>query len=167
MKRPGQSRLRITHVELDEANAFVEEFHRHCDPVAGHKFSIGVEDESGQLRGVAIVGRPNSRMRQDGFTVEVLRVVTGNFPNACSCLYNACIRAAVALGYRRIGTYTKKSEPGASLKAAGWKIIHEVKGREWDTPSRPRKRRGKTEDRFFWEPNGGIMRTIAPEEPTP
>lgn len=144
----------LEHVELDEANAFVEMHHRHSDPVQGHKFSIGAIDESGQLRGVAIVGRPNARMRQDGFTVEVLRNATDGCPNACTFLYNASVRAAVALGYRRIGTYTLKSESGVSLKAAGWKVLHEVKGREWDTPSRRRRRKGgkQTEDKFFWEP---------------
>lgn len=118
MRRPGQSRLTLVHVELDYANAFVEAHHRHSDPVAGHKFSIGAKDEAGSIRGVAIVGRPIARMRQDGFTVEILRVATDGCQNAPSFLYGACLRAAFALGYARVGTYTLKSESGTSLKAS-------------------------------------------------
>ena len=33
----------------------------------------------------------------------------------------ASVRAAAALGWRRLVTYTLPSESGASLKAAGWK----------------------------------------------
>jgi hypothetical protein len=153
-RRPGQSRLMVVHVELDEANSFVAEHHRHSDPVTGHKFSIGAADEVGALRGVAIVGRPVARMRQDGQTVEILRVATDGCPNACSFLYGACLRAVFALGYLRVGTYTLKSEPGISLNACGWKIVGEVKGREWDTPSRRRKPKGgsQAEDKYLWEP---------------
>lgn len=160
MRRPGQSGLTVVHVELEEANAFVETHHRHSDPVTGHKFSIGVRDETGGvrdetggLRGVAIVGRPVARMRQDGQTVEILRVATDGCHNACSALYGACLRAAFALGYARVGTYTLKSESGVSLKACGWKIVGEVKGREWDTPSRRRRHKGgkQIEDKWLWE----------------
>jgi hypothetical protein len=154
MRRPGQSRLAVVHVELEEANAFVDVEHRHSDPVTGHKFSLGAVDEDGALRGVAIVGRPVARMRQDGFTVEVLRVATDGCPNACSFLYGASWRAARALGYLRCGTYTRRSEPGTSLEAAGWTIVGEVKGQEWDRPGRPRRRRGgsQVEDKLLWEP---------------
>jgi hypothetical protein len=164
VRRPGQSRLTIVHVELDQANDFVDEHHRHSDPVVGHKFSIGVVDESSILRGVAIVGRPVARMRQDGQTVEVLRVATDGFPNAPSALYGACLRATFALGYRRLGTYTLKSESGKSLEACGWKIVGEVKGREWDTPSRRRKKKGgkQTEDKWLWEPIAILETPAAP-----
>ena len=58
--------------------------------------------------------------------------------NACSMLYAACWRATRALGYRRLGTYTLASEPGTSLKAAGWKELYRVQGRSWHCPTRPR-----------------------------
>ena len=35
--------------------------------------------------------------------------------NGCSMLYGAAWRAARALGYRRLGTYTLQTEPGTSL----------------------------------------------------
>ncbi len=49
--------LQIVPVTLAEANGFVAMWHRHHQPVVGHKFSIGVADET-RLVGVAIVGRP-------------------------------------------------------------------------------------------------------------
>ena len=36
--------LEIVPMTLREANAFVEQNHRHHGPVAGHKFSIGLSD---------------------------------------------------------------------------------------------------------------------------
>lgn len=74
-------------------------------------------------------------------------------PNANSMLCAAAWRAAKALGYRRLITYTQEGESGASLRAAGWRIVAERPARPgWDMPSRPRKLRG-TEDvaRTLWE----------------
>lgn len=93
-------------------------YHRHSRPTVGHKFSVGVADD--ELRGVAIVGRPVSRHLDDGTTLEITRVCTDGTPNACSMLYGACRRAAKAMGYARILTYTLPNEGGASLRAAGF-----------------------------------------------
>jgi hypothetical protein len=72
-------------------------------------------------------------------------------PATCSFLYGAAARAAFALGYRRIGTYILQSEPGTSLKAAGWKLVAEVRGRSWNCPSRPRVDKHPTEPKFLFE----------------
>jgi hypothetical protein len=148
----SSSKLSIVPCQLDEANAFVKRHHRHHGKVVGHKFSVAVVDESEVVRGVAIVGRPVARSLDDGLTLEVIRVATDGFPNACSALYGACRRAAFALGYRRIGTYTLQSEPGVSLLASGWKIVGEVAGRSWDCASRPRVDKHPIQDKFRWEP---------------
>lgn len=55
------------------------------------------------------------------------------------------------MGYRRVGTYVLKSEPGTSLVAAGWKQIAEVRGRSWSTPSRLRTDKCPIEDKFLFE----------------
>ncbi len=69
--------LEIVPMTLREANAFVEQNHRHHGPVAGHKFSIGLSDGE-QIVGVAIIGRPVSRHLDDGWTMEVTAfVLTG------------------------------------------------------------------------------------------
>jgi hypothetical protein len=100
-------KLALCPVEFSEAAAFVKEHHRHHTPPVGHKFSIGAT-LGGKLVGVVIVGRPVSRMRDDGQTLEVTRLCTIGEKNACSFLYGAAARAAFALGYRRIGTYILK-----------------------------------------------------------
>jgi hypothetical protein len=143
---------KMTHVriELSDANAFVAEHHRHHKPVVGHRFSIGAVLGE-KLVGVAIVGRPVARMRDDGLTVEVTRLCTDGTKDACSFLYGACARAAFALGFKRIGTYILASEPGTSLTAAGWRLIGETKGGSWSRPSRGRTDKHPTEPKFLFE----------------
>ena len=111
--------LRLRPISLRDANEYVRQHHRHHKPVAGHKFSIGCEAD-GELVGVIIAGRPVSRYLDDGFTLEVTRLCTNGAKNACSFLYGAAARAAAAMGYKRIITYTLESENGASLRASGW-----------------------------------------------
>lgn len=143
--------LAIEPCDLAEANAFVSQHHRHHRPVPGHKFSLAVADTTGTVRGVAIVGRPVARYLDDGRTLEVVRVATDGCANACSALYGAARRAAFALGYRKLGTYILASEPGVSLRAAGWRLVGEVTGRSWDTPSRPRVDRQPLQDKLRYE----------------
>ena len=47
--------LEVVPIKLKEANAFVEQNHRHHGPTVGHKFSIGLSDGE-KIVGVAIVG---------------------------------------------------------------------------------------------------------------
>ena len=122
--------LSLVPVSLKTANAFVAVHHRHHKPTTGHKFSIGCECD-GQLVGVVIAGRPVSRYLDDGRTLEVNRLCTTGEKNACSMLYGAAARAAKAMGYHKIITYTLDSEPGASLRAAGWTCMGRAGGKRW------------------------------------
>jgi hypothetical protein len=143
--------LKLGRVTLDEANAFVRDLHRHHPPAVGHVFSLGAFSGA-KLVGVAIVGRPVARMRDDGLTLEVTRLCTNGHRNACSFLYGRAARATFALGYLRIGTYTLPDEGGASLRAAGWQLIGERGGGEWSSPSRPRKSaKFPTGTKLLWE----------------
>ena len=128
--------LNLISIKLSDANAFVATHHRHHRPVTGHKFSLGCEQD-GQLVGVAIVGRPVSRYLDDGKTLEVNRLCTTGEKNACSFLYGAAARAAKALGYRKIITYTLDTEPGTSLRAAGWACAGLAGGERWTGQRRP------------------------------
>nr|WP_300805094.1 XF1762 family protein [uncultured Acetatifactor sp.] len=128
--------LKLVPVSLKEANTFVAEHHRHHKPVTGHKFSLGCTQE-GQLVGVAIVGRPVSRYLDDGMTLEVNRLCSTGEKNVCSFLYGAAARAGKALGYQRIVTYTLDTEPGTSLRAAGWKCMGLAGGKRWTGTRRP------------------------------
>jgi len=144
--------LTVVPMELDEANLFVAQHHRHHKPVRGHKFSLAVSDADGNVRGVAIIGRPVSRMLDNGWTLEVTRVATDGCKNACSALYAAAWRAARAMGYRRLVTYTLSTEPGTSLVAAGWKRIGEAGGGSWSRKERPRVDKHPTQTKIRWEP---------------
>lgn len=128
--------LELAAVPLAAANAFVAEHHRHHKPVQGHKFSIGCMSD-GKLVGVAIVGRPVSRHLDNGTTLEVTRLCTDGTKNACSFLYGAAWRAARALGYIKIITYTLESENGASLRASGWKCAGIAGGLRWTGKRKP------------------------------
>lgn len=116
------SALTLRPVTLAEAKAFVAKHHRHNDPPITWRFGVGVEKDDG-LVGVAMAGLPKSRMMMssDPLLLEVNRTCTDGTPNANSMLYGAIARAAKALGYRRLVTYTLTSETGASLRAAGWR----------------------------------------------
>lgn len=144
------SAMALVPLELSDANEFVARHHRHHRAVVGHKFSIGAM-LGDVLVGVAIVGRPVSRHRQDGWTLEVTRLCTDGTKNACSFLYGACARAAFALGFRKIGTYILSSEPGTSLQAAGWRLIGERGGGSWSVPSRPRVDKHPTISKLLYE----------------
>lgn len=151
MKPDGASKLRIVPADLDEANAFVKRHHRHHGKMVGHKFSLAVVDESDEVRGVAIVGRPVSFRLDNGMTLEVNRVATDGHPNACSALYAAAWRATKALGYSRLITYTLDTEPGTSLIAAGWKLIGAAGGGSWNCPARPRVDKHPLQSKLKWE----------------
>lgn len=126
-------------VTFAQACQYIADWHRHHRPPVGHKYSIGIADERDVLRGVAVVGRPVARHLDDGLTLEVTRVATDGSPNACSALYAAVWKAAKALGYRRLVTYTQQGESGASLRAAGWRVVAARPPTPgWSRPSRPR-----------------------------
>ena len=131
------SPLSLQPIEFDEAVAFVRQYHRHHKPPQGHKFSIAVA-KGGQIVGVAIVGRPVARMLQDGWTLEVTRLATDGTQNACSILYGACWRVAREMGYKRLVTYILDTEPGTSLRAAGWRVVGEAGGGSWHRDRRAR-----------------------------
>jgi len=142
--------IHIVPIDFKEANAFVLAQHRHHKPVAGMKFCLGISDGN-SIRGVALVGRPVARHLDDGWTLEVNRCCTDGVRNGCSMLYGAAWRAAKALGYRRLITYTLPEEGGASLRASNWKLIGETGGDTWNRKSRPRVDTHPMQKKFLWE----------------
>jgi hypothetical protein len=110
--------LVLCHIELTEANTFIELKHRHHGRAQGHRFSLGAL-QAGELVGVVVVGRPVGGQHQDDW-VEVTRLCTDGSRNACSFLYAAAARAADCLAFARIQTYILGNETATSLKACGW-----------------------------------------------
>ena len=122
------AKLKVTPLTLKVANNYVSEHHRHNKACRGHRFSIGALDQQGNLVGVAIIGRPVSRMLDDGLTAEVNRVcIADPSPkNVCSFLYARAWRIWQQMGGESMITYTLQSESVSSLKGAGWKMVGKV-----------------------------------------
>ncbi len=125
-------RLRVRPATLKQANQWIEKLHRHHKPVVGHRFSLFCQDEHGEIHGCAVVGRPVARELNQYTIAEVTRLVTDGTYNACSILYAACARAAMAMGFDMIQSYILEDEPGTSLKAAGWELDGMTAGGDWN-----------------------------------
>jgi hypothetical protein len=143
-------RLTVVPMTISDAKEYVTRVHRHHPAPVGALFAIGAATGE-EIVGCVIVGRPVARGNDDGFTCEVTRLASDGTPNVCSMLYRAAWRAARAMGYRRLVTYTLTTEPGTSLRAAGLTLIGETRGGSWDTPSRPRIDRHPLQAKLRWE----------------
>lgn len=127
--------LEIVPLTFRQACAFIADKHRHHKPPRGMKLAIGAQN--GDLRGVAVIGRPSARAEDNGLCAEVTRTCTDGTFNCNSLLYGACRRIAKAMGYKRLITYTEEGESGISLRAAGWIMEAELDPRgNWFDSSR-------------------------------
>lgn len=142
--------LNVQPIAFEEACEFIRRFHRHHPPPQGWKFGIAANDGE-KVVGVITVGRPVARRLDNGMTLEITRCCTDGTKNAASFLYGAARRAAFALGYERIITYTLAIESGVSLGAAGFKLIGERGGGSWNKPGRPRVDKAPTGTKLLWE----------------
>lgn len=139
--------MHIIPITYKQASEYVNKNHRHHNASQGCKFCIGVK-EGDELVGVAMCGRPVSRIYDDGLTLEINRVCTNGYKNACSTLYGACVRIAKQMGYKKVITYTLESEDGASVKASNFKCEGVAGGTHWsgarnrgqDIPNQMKKR---------------------------
>jgi hypothetical protein len=151
--------LELQPIDFDEACQFIVAHHRHHIPPRGWKYGIAINAPGygpgyeGQrlVAGVITVGRPVARMLQNGYTLEVTRCCTLGHKNASSMLYGAAWRAAKAMGYRRLITYTLESEPGISLVAAGWRCLGVAGGGAWGRLARPRVDKHPLDQKLIWE----------------
>lgn len=140
----------VVPITRDEANAFIGAHHRHLGHVAGHLFAIAAAVEN-HIVAVATVGRPKARLNQDGLTCELTRLASDGTPNACSFLYRRAWRAAQAMGFHRMLTYTLPQESGASLRAAGFKLLGQRGGGSWSRSHRPRVDTHPLQPKLAWE----------------
>lgn len=131
--------MKIIPMTLKKANAFVDRYHRHNKHCRGCKFCLGLMHDN-ELVGVAVCGRPVARNLDDGFTLEILRVcIKDTAPKgANSKLYARCRKIGQSMGYKKIITYTLKSESQCSLRAVSAHIDAEVKPGDWNRPNRKR-----------------------------
>jgi hypothetical protein len=142
----------ITHASWRTAREFVTMHHRHNTAPRGHKWSIaawhGIE-----LLGVAIVGRPTSRVLAARGYLEITRVAVISW-GISKLLYRECAR----LTGGPLCTYTRQGETGESLRHAGWLPVATRHGRpsDWNTPSRRGSSPPATRTR--WEPGPTVTR---------
>lgn len=154
------SRNSIVPLTLPQANALVAKWHRHHHPLRIHRFSIGLTNDEGELIGAAIMQKPASASSDQHLTLEVARLVVnpslpprgdGHANAACSRLYGACARIAKEMGFERIQTFILDTEPGTSLKAAGWTLDRRTKWSKWDHRADGRLRRDElAQDKQRW-----------------
>lgn len=142
--------LELQPITFAEASAFVVRHHRHHLPPVSWKFGLAVNDGE-KVVGVIMVGRPVSRVLDNGWTLEVTRCCTDGTPHVASKLYASAWRAARAMGYKRLITYTLVEETGTSLVAAGWKALYQTGGGSWSCPSRPRVDTHPIGQKTLWE----------------
>jgi len=143
--------LTVKPCTLAQANTLVGQLHRHHKPATGHRFSLAIY-EAERLAGVVICGRPVARMCDQYTTLEILRCATDGTPNAISQLYGSVCRAAKAMGFTKVQTYTLPEEGGASLKASGFRFSGEAGGGDWTRVSKPNRRQDQPQaTKWKWE----------------
>jgi hypothetical protein len=148
--------LRLAPCTIKYAKLYVQHHHRHNPNVQGALFALAAESvASGELVGVAMIGRPVSQELQRQGYVEAVRVCTDGTRNACSFLIARARRAAVALGYPpdKFITYTLVDEGGASVRGAGLRVAKCLEARSWAESNVARRRRDSHTigDRLRWE----------------
>lgn len=125
--------LTLRPIGFRAACEFIRDIHEHNKPPRGAKFCVSVL-RGDSLVGVATAGRPVARAYDDGLTLEINRTCTlraGKIArNANSMLYGALRRAAWAVGYLRVITYTQEGESGASVRGAGFVLVKELPPRK-------------------------------------
>lgn len=94
-------KLRAIPIELKDANAFVEAFHRHHAPVYRDKFRVDCINDDNHLCGVIQAARPVARHLDDRKTIEILRCCIDVTYNACSFLYARIVKIAKTMGYKK------------------------------------------------------------------
>lgn len=112
--------MMVIPITRSELRAHVALWHRHLPRARPGEKARFAAVHNDRWVGVASVGRPCARAFDASQIVEVDRVATNGARNACSALYGAARRWARSEGYTWLLTYTLQSEPGASLRAAGW-----------------------------------------------
>ena len=112
------------------AKAFHRKYHRHLKSLIGHKFSIAAIENNKTL-GIVTVGRPISRILDNGKTLEITRLTSLGSRNLCSQLYSKAIKECKNLNYEKVITYTRIDENGSSVKASNFKFDIISKCKQW------------------------------------
>lgn len=144
-------KYQIIPITFKVAKAFIDKYHRHHVAPQGYKFAVAATDGE-IILGVAIAGRPVSRYRDDGKTLEVTRLcVKKGYKNLCSLLYSKVSHIAKEMGYKSLITYTLQEESGKSLLASGFNLLGSNRGGSWNSKSRRRTDKHPVMAKNIWE----------------
>lgn len=137
-------------VTFRDACHFINKHHRHHVAPQGMKFVVAISNGQ-KLIGVLTAGRPVSRHRDNGLTLEVTRLcVLRAYKNSCSKLYASASRIARELGYHTLITYTLEEEAGISLRASGFRLMNINQGGSWNGMNRSRIDKNPVGRKKFW-----------------
>ncbi|OME78754.1 hypothetical protein BK120_22975 [Paenibacillus sp. FSL A5-0031] len=140
----------LTPVSFRQACSFINEHHRHHMAPQGMKFALGLSNGE-RLIGVLTAGRPVSRHRDNGYTLEVTRLCVNNgYIHPCSKLYAAARRVAREMGYHSLITYTLDDESGSSVRAAGFQLLGKSLGGSWNSHRRQRVDKHPIGQKKYW-----------------
>lgn len=149
-------RMKLAPITVKAALKQVRAWHRHLPELQGGLFAVqlvapdSVFDGTLHCVGVGVAGNPSQVWQGTGRIVISRCAITEGLPKVidssgvehaapgCTLVYNALARAAQALGYREVWTYTLPDEDGRSVKAAGFTDMGLTDGGEWSRPSRQR-----------------------------
>lgn len=140
--------LELKPIKLDDANVFIEQYHRHNGRINQFKLGAGIWNGP-EMIGLVTVEPPRARMLKDRRrTVEVTRVCIradiepqALVANACLMAYGWACREAGKKGYRKVITYTRVGELARSLRAAGFEPVYrQMRAKVWSCKSRPRSK---------------------------
>lgn len=148
-----QTSLRVVPVTLTAAREFVERHHSHHHAPIGGLFAAGVA-LGDELVCVAILSRPVARRLQEQGCAEISRVASVRVPHAASMAIGAVTRAARALGWLRLVSYTLLGEAGTSYRAAGWwpVMIGKDEQTQWQNRDRAAPAQPGAKVRWEWGP---------------
>lgn len=143
--------MRIVPLLASQAEDIVRLWHRHLpEPPPRSRYAIGAVKD-GRLVGVVLIGRPGGRGTPAYDVAEITRCATDETRNACSALYGAAARLCKAAGFWKVQTYNLDEEGGASLRAAGFVRVADVRGREHKRSDGAPRRNANTDDKGRWE----------------
>lgn len=147
--------LRIGSIRQKDAKRFITDHHTHNGAPVAWRWGGGIYNGD-LLMGVIWIGRPVARALCQATIVEVNRLCfrrdypLGMRHGGCSMAYRWAEATARDKGFAKIVTYTLETESGYTLRAARWKPEAKVRGKSWNSPSRPRIDKAPTCDKVRW-----------------
>lgn len=143
--------LRVVPCTITDARRWIARHHSHHGPPVSGLAALGVA-RGDALVCVALAGRPVARLLAGSAEITRVASVGGEEArHAASMAVAAMARALIALGYRRVVSYTILGEAGTSYRAAGWWPTAITSGGQWDRDGRPREAAEQPGRKVRWE----------------